>query len=86
LNGTPVRHHNRHADPSQGRCDKAMSGNRILFLVVLAILVLLVVAMVILSTGSSEGSEGLAVLIRTLVGVGVLVLIIRLVSQALRRR
>ena len=61
-----------------------MSGNRILFSVVLATLVLLVVAMVILSTGSSEGPEGLAVLIRTLVGVGVLVLIIRLLRQALR--
>jgi hypothetical protein len=63
-----------------------VSGNRILFAVVLAILALLVVAMLILSTGSSEGSEGLGVLFRTLIGIGVVVLIIRVAREALRRR
>lgn len=63
-----------------------MSGNRILFLGFATILVVLVAAMVILATGSPEGPEGLAVLVRTLVGIGVVLLIIRLVREALRRR
>jgi hypothetical protein len=63
-----------------------VSGNRILFLIVVAILVVLVAAMVILATGSTEGGEGLSSLVLMLVGIGVVLLVIRLVREALRRR
>ena len=62
-----------------------MSGNRILFLVVVAVLVLLVGGMVILAVGSPAGSEGLGVLVRTVVGVGVVVLLVRLGRDVFRR-
>jgi hypothetical protein len=57
-----------------------------LFLVVVAILVLLVVAMLVHSTGSPEQTEILATLLQTLVGVGVLVLSVRLLRNIAGRR
>ena len=63
-----------------------MSGNRILFSVVLAVLVLLVVALVNLATGEPDGPEALLGLVWILVGIGAVLLIIRLVRDAFRRR
>ena len=62
-----------------------MTGNRILFFVVVAILVLLVGVMVSLAVGSPAGSEGLGVLVRTVVGLGVVLLIVRLGRDVFRR-
>jgi hypothetical protein len=56
-----------------------------LFLVVVAILLLLVGGMVILAMGSPGGSEGLGMLVRTVVGAGVLALLVRLGRDAFRR-
>ena len=58
-----------------------MTANRLLFVAVLAVLVLLVVGMLILSTGTPDGPESLAVLVRGLIGVGVVVLLARAVNQ-----
>lgn len=66
--------------------DAAVSGNRILFSIVVGILVLLVVAMLALSTGSPDQPEALGMLIRLLLGVGVLVLSVRILRNIARRR
>jgi len=68
------------------RRESVVSGNRIFFLAVSGILVLFVVATVILAPGSPEGPELLASLVQTLVTIGVLLLVIRLIRDALRRR
>ena len=62
-----------------------MTANRLLFAAVLAVLVLLIVGMLALSGGSAEGSEGLAVLARTLIGVGLVVLIVEAIRRLVQR-
>ena len=63
-----------------------MSGNRILFAIVVAILVLLVIAMLILATGSSQGPELVTALVRTLALISVVVLSVRLLRGISGRR
>ena len=58
-----------------------MTANRLLFVAVLAVLVLLVVGMLILSTGTPDGPAWLGVLVRGLIGVGVVVLLARAVNR-----
>jgi hypothetical protein len=62
-----------------------MSANRILFVVLAGLLVLLVAATLALSGGTPAGAEGLSVLVQTIVGVGLILIVIRLVRAALRR-
>ncbi len=64
---------------------RAVSANRVLFIGSLTVLFVLLAAMIVLATGSREGSEGIGVLARTLVGAGVVVLIIGLVRRFFSR-
>ncbi len=62
-----------------------MTANRILFGAILVVLVLLVVGMLVLATGTPDGPEGLSVLARTLIGVGIVVLVIEAIRRLVRR-
>ena len=62
-----------------------MSAKRLLFLVLIGGLALLVAATLALSGGTPAGAEGLSVLVQTIVGVGFILIVIRLVRTALRR-
>jgi hypothetical protein len=63
-----------------------MTLNRALFLVVLAALAVLVVGMLVLAVGSPDGAGGLGALVVTLLGAGVVVVVIRLARELIRRR
>ncbi len=63
-----------------------MTPNRILFAVVVGVLVLLAIGMLVLSTGTPDGTEIIASLVGTLVLVGVVLLVVRVVRDQLRRR
>ena len=58
-----------------------MNGNRLLFGAIVAVLAVLVIGTLLLSTGTPGGPEGLAVLARTLIGVGIVLLLIRLARR-----
>ncbi len=62
-----------------------MTANRILFGAILVVLVLLVVGMLVLATGTPDGPEGLSVLAQTLIGVGIVVLVIEAIRRLVRR-
>jgi hypothetical protein len=62
-----------------------MTGNRLLFVAIVAVLLMLVVAMVVLSTGTASGPEGLTSLVVLLVGAGIVVAVIEAIRRVARR-
>ncbi len=63
-----------------------MSGNRVLFSIVLGILALLLFGLLVLASGSSEGPPMLAGLVQLLVGIGAILLSVRLLRNISGRR
>jgi len=63
-----------------------MTGNRILFGVVVIILALLVIAMLSLAPGTPDGSIGVSTLLQTVIGAGVIVLIVRFIREGMQHR
>ena len=63
-----------------------MTANRILFAIVVIILALLVIAMLSLAAGTPDGSIGVANLLQLVIGVGIIVLIVRLLREGMHRR
>ena len=57
-----------------------------MFAVVVIILALLVIAMLNLAAGTPDGSIGVANLLQLVIGVGIIVLIVRLVREGMQRR